>query len=335
MKAFFEHRVNDARGTSSQAADLTRHLHTRQYLGRTVVICEQPIAMLSAIRKQWLRLSRSIQYQRSATLNVDKLLKYTHTITRMQRMQFTTKSPSDLLDADVYCLRPDDVQYLPDECYTLYITVKIKRKQAEHIAHQLPEGALVIDYTKTDFWSHMGLLPKSAIEQAVTDSWKEVENFLERYKISPDMLFNVDTPDVEAMDDALDTLLGVSKSFMALADNFHQTLALARPMQIGKTKRMKYDSLALLAHRVQALSPGEYTQRFLETYNEDDGQYFRDSTPPEILIAQFIEIRDQELQHGHLNIAHAYSEKIRMIQRQQRQIANFRPITPFQYYGLD
>src|SRR6476660_4446110 len=90
---YLESRKALARGTDSLAADIMRHLHTRQHLGSAVIICEQPVGMLSAGRKQWLKLSRSLQKQRAGTLNADKILKYTHTITRMQHMGFSAKTP--------------------------------------------------------------------------------------------------------------------------------------------------------------------------------------------------------------------------------------------------
>lgn len=276
-KVYFEQRVSAARGTASQAADLMRHLHTRQYLGRAVIICDQPIAMLSAVRKQWLKLSRNVQYRRSETLNVDKILKYTHTITRMQRMNFTSKNALDWPNADVYCLRPEDAEALPDDCFSVYVTIPLASETAEIIACQLPEGSLVVDYGDADNWQKLHLLPKSAIEQSVISHWHTVEEFLRKQHINPSSLFNGNLHNVQEMDDALDTLLGASKTFMPLADEFHHTLALARPLRINKPERMKYDALSLLAHRVQALSPGEYTQRFLESYNEDDGMFLYDS----------------------------------------------------------
>lgn len=39
---------------------------------------------------------------------------------------------------------------------------------------------------------------------------------------------------------------------------------------------MQYDVVILLAHRVQALSTSTYSQRFLESYNEDDTFFFYD-----------------------------------------------------------
>ena len=122
MAVYFEQRISSARGTDSVAADVMRHLHARQHLGKAIVLCEgNPVVMLSASRKQWLKLARSIQKQRASTLNADKILKYTHTIARMQRMRFTMKHPLERPDADIYFLRPSQLDTIPANCFTFYL----------------------------------------------------------------------------------------------------------------------------------------------------------------------------------------------------------------------
>jgi len=79
------------------------------------------------------------------------------------------------------------------------------------------------------------------------------------------------------MDDALDTLLSMSHRFLRIANEFQRALELARPLRIQRSLRQQYDALVLLAYRVQALSPGAYTQHFLESYNEDDTFFLYDS----------------------------------------------------------
>jgi hypothetical protein len=319
-KVYFEQRIAAARGTASQAADLMRHLHTRQYLGRAVIVCDQPVAMLSALRKQWLKLSRTLQYRRSETLNVDKILKYTHTITRMQRMNFTGKTTLDWATADIYCLRPDDALILPDDCYTVYITTPPTIDLSHALHGQVTDGGLIVDYNHATAWQEYRCLPKAALEQAVSNKWLSVETFFTKHHINVNDLFTGNAHNIPQMDDALDTLLASSKAFMPLADSFHRTLALARPLKITKNVRMKYDALSLLAHRVQALSPGEYSQRFLETYNEDDSMFLYDSELAAGLsheqLGQAITYR---INTGHLNIARAYSA----LQGQQENLQAF------------
>jgi hypothetical protein len=264
-------RKRAAKGTDSMAADMMRHMHTRQHLGKVVVICERPFALLGPGRKQWLKLSRIIQKQRSTTLNADKILKYTHTITRMQHMRFTHKEPLHDAEAEVYFLTPGQCAYMPVHCYTVYVTIELDQQVAAGIIKQLPSETLIVDYDQRTAWGALGLQAKTVMEQQVESEWQQVNQFLNANDITIHALRYADrTHNIDAMDDALDTLLNISHRFMLVANEFQRALELARPLRITREKREEYDLLIILAHRVQALSPGAYSQRFLESYNEDD-----------------------------------------------------------------
>src|SRR5689334_14469482 len=135
---YLELRTSSARGTDSLAADIMRHLHSRKTLGKAAVISDQPLVILSAARKQWLKLARTIQKQRSSTLNADKILKYTNTISRMQHMQFTDKSPLEKPDADVYFLKPEPGVLLPLQCWSLYVVTPTDPNVTGELVEQLP-----------------------------------------------------------------------------------------------------------------------------------------------------------------------------------------------------
>ena len=274
--AYFERRTSSARGTDSVAADIMRHVHSRQHLGKSIVVCDNPVVMLSAARKQWLKLSRTIQKQRASTLNADKILKYTHAIARMQHMHFTIKQPLERPEADVYFLRVDELHDMPGNCYNLYVLEPLPRATITRIIHSLPQDGLVIDYPHEIDWSSYGLLPKSDLENGVRQQWQAVLDFLHNYAIDPRRLRKGTEDNIEAMDDALDTLLSVSQGFIDVANGFQRSLELARPLKIMAETRMQYDTIILLAHRVQALSTSTYSQRFLESYNEDDTFFFYD-----------------------------------------------------------
>lgn len=275
-KCYFELRTNSARGTDSMAADIMRHLHARQHLAKAVVICDQPLALLAACRKQWLKLGRLIQKQRSSTLNADKILKYTHTITHMQHMRFTIKTPLEDPEADVYFLSSDRLENLPINCLSLYICAALEDNSARIILKQLPGEALIIDYDHGVHWLDMELRPKAILERHVTSEWDRVRLFLEKRNIIVSRLMQGSFHDIDAMDDALDTLLGASNQFLRIANEFQRALELARPLRVSRKVREEYDSLVLLAYRVQALSPGVFTQHFLESYNEDDTFFLYD-----------------------------------------------------------
>ena len=275
-KCYFELRKQSARGSDSIAADMMRHLHTRQHLGRALVICEHPAVVLSAARKQWMKLSRVIQKQRASTLNADKILKYTHTITHMQHMRFTAKTVLEDPDADVYFLRASQLDAAPLQCFSIYLTTTLPATIARFLVEQLPVEALVIDYNQAAPWAELDLQPKRLLETQVHNEWRQTQQFLTDHDITITRLLSGSMQDIEAMDDALDTLLGVSHQFLQYASGFQHSLELARPLRISKDMRQQYDTLSLLAHRVQALTSSAFTQRFLETYNEDDTFFLYD-----------------------------------------------------------
>lgn len=276
-KCYFELRKQAAKGTDSMAADIMRHLHTRQHLGKAVVITDQPAALLAAARKQWLKLSRTIQKQRASTLNADKILKYTHTITHMQHMRFTAKPALADPEADVYFLDTKTCGTMPLHCFSIYFATAIEDQTARDIINQLPSEALMVDYIQHVQWARFGLQSKVVLEEQVASEWGQVQQLLTASKIDISKLIQDGFHDIEAMDDALDTLLGMSHRFLRIANEFQRALELARPLRIQRGLRQQYDSLVLLAYRVQALSPGAYTQHFLESYNEDDTFFLYDS----------------------------------------------------------
>lgn len=277
MAVYFEQRISSARGTDSVAADIMRHLHARQHLGKAIVLCEgNPVVMLSAARKQWLKLSRTIQKQRASTLNADKILKFTHTIARMQRMRFTMKDPLERPEADIYFLRPSQLDSIPVNCLTFYVAQHVDVTGARKIANSLPADGLLVDYDHTVHWSQYGLVPKKQLEAQVTEQWQDMIDFLKRYDVHPKMLVQGKGTNIDAMDDALDTLLNIGHRFIQTANGFQRALELARPLRISADLRTQYDTVILLAHRVQALASSTYSQRFLESYFEDDTFFLYD-----------------------------------------------------------
>jgi hypothetical protein len=126
-------------------------------------------------------------------------------------------------------------------------------------------------------WEEMGLAPKANLESRVTNTWREAQDFLQNINVDTEKLIVDGIHDPEAMDDALDTILGGhGHAFLQVANAFQHALELARPLRLKKEVRSAYDSLILLAHRVQALRPEAYNHRFLEAYNEDDTFFLYD-----------------------------------------------------------
>ncbi len=291
--------------SGSLTYDMMRHLHTRQHLGKAVILCDQPVSLLSASRKQWLKLSRSVQKKRAATVSADKILKYTHAVTHMQHMRFTSKAPLAAPEADVYFLAAGAVGYLPARCFTVYIANSLPEDQIAQLLAQLPNESLLVDYEHAHDWTTLGLKPRDLLQDRVTREWEEVQQFLSTYHIDIQQLCEGELQSIDAMEEALDILLGASQKFLQIALSFQHALELARPLRLTKGLRRKYDAVSLLAHRVQALSPGAFTQSFLETYNEDDTFFLYDPSREHAFGESLTEAIVRHLRAGRLNLAKA------------------------------
>ncbi|HSX29161.1 MAG TPA: hypothetical protein VLE73_01220 [Candidatus Saccharimonadales bacterium] len=305
-QCYVEIRSTTARGTDSVTADVMRHVYARQHLGKVVIISEEPPEYVAAARKQWLKLSRSLQKERAGTLNADKILKYTHTITRMQHMHFTTQSPLDEDDAEAYFLPAAGLAVMPLHCYTVYLLTPIDMALAEHMVQQLPPGALVVDYNKAAVWEEMlGLTPKRALESRVAQEWHSVVQFLNQHQIRIAELLPHTIRAFDAMDTALDELLAYSNDFLPRAGAFQRALELARPYKASKEQRAAYDTLILLAHRVQALSPGDFSRKFLESYDENDTFFLYDRGRPQKEAEPLAAAYARHMQAGRVHLARA------------------------------
>lgn len=305
-KCYYELRKKPANG-NGLSTDIMRHLNTRQHLGKAVVICDDPRGVLSAARKQWLRLTRHVQKQRAATLDADKILKYTHTVTHMQRMRFTAKTPLEESEADVFFLTPQMIADIPAQCLSAYLTTPLTMEQMHGLSDQLSPSALAVDYAHNR-WHKSGFLPKIELESQLSDQWGEIKHFLSTYHIEPVKLFNGQMHNVDAIDEALDILLGASQKFLGMARDFNHALELARPVKLTKNTRQQYDAVTLLAHRVQALTPGAFTQQFLETYSEDDTFFLHDAARGSVVSESLSQTISRHLKAGRVRLAAAIQQ---------------------------
>lgn len=54
--------------------EIAYHLYARQLRGKVGVITDTPVPTLAAVRKQWIKLTRRAQRERSSTLNAVHLV---------------------------------------------------------------------------------------------------------------------------------------------------------------------------------------------------------------------------------------------------------------------
>lgn len=123
---------------------LARHLFTRMSCGKVIIIAEKPDNLHAALRKEWLKLTRKVQRERSSTLDAARLLRCSEMLSKMQNLRFTTDWP-DGYKADVCIAKVEQLtEWLPN-CRTLYVACEISTQQLQTITTRMSvEGVVVV-----------------------------------------------------------------------------------------------------------------------------------------------------------------------------------------------
>jgi hypothetical protein len=272
---FIEVKKMPAGQDGSLAIELAKHLQSRQYLGAAVVICADTHAMLSAVRKQWVKATRHLQSLRASTLNPEEILRLTHHVMHMQRMQFMAKAPQHKPNGHVYFVAPDELKDLPAKCASLYISEPCADDPLLTVVSGLSPDSLVIAYANTATLG--GLRPKKELEQKVMQQWQRLQVFLDHLQIRSQQL----VMGTAALDEALDTLLTRSSDFLHHAADLQHAISLTQPLTaFDSALQRQFEVIIRLAHRVQALSPGSFNSYLLRAFGDDEAtSYFlRDGT---------------------------------------------------------
>lgn len=272
---YYEVRNLPTNPPATLAADISRHLQTRQYLGNTLVVCDNAHAILSATRKQWLKATRYLQRQRASTLNAEEILRLTHVIMHMQNMLFVPKNPNEHPEGSVFFAETSQPIIVPPQCLTVYVTAPLSADAAKHICSKLPQHSLVVSYVPQTDWAALGLQPKASLEERVLDTWRSLTHFLTQHGISAEQLVLGNSLQFGAMDTALDILLGVSMEFLRESTAFQQAINLAQPFNtIAGPQQKTFEAVTRLAHRVQALTPGSFNGFLGDTFSDIGSDMF-------------------------------------------------------------
>jgi len=131
-------------GANPGTKAIARHLYSRMFCGKVVIVAAEPMPTLAALRKQWLKLARKVQRESASTLNATRLYELNQLITRMYTLEFTAKWPQVDYPADVYVVTVEQALQWAPECRTLYIAHDIKTEQQHLITAWMPKGSLVV-----------------------------------------------------------------------------------------------------------------------------------------------------------------------------------------------
>ncbi len=125
---------------------LARHICSHGQHGKIAVVTDSPETLLAATRKQWLKLLRQTQNERSSTLNPTRIDMLTEQMFWMQGLSFTCKAPDDLLEADVTFATADDFVRVPPICRCVYATYNFEREKLHLLTAWMPRNSLIVIY---------------------------------------------------------------------------------------------------------------------------------------------------------------------------------------------
>lgn len=123
---------------------LAQHIYSHGPQGKIAIVTHAPNALLSATRKQWLRLLRKAQNERSSTLNAARENMLTAQILWMQGLSFTSKAPNDLLEADITFATAEDFVRVPPVCRCVYITYSFEHEKLHMLTAWMPRNSLLV-----------------------------------------------------------------------------------------------------------------------------------------------------------------------------------------------
>ncbi|HXH26506.1 MAG TPA: hypothetical protein VNG90_01280 [Candidatus Acidoferrum sp.] len=209
--------------------------------------------------KYWFKLARSLQKDRASTVDSEKILRLTKSITHMHRMQFVARRPEQAPSAHVYFMTPDELSncLLPVNTFSVYVATAASQQHLHQAIKQLPQDAVIADYTSAGMDLAEQLQPKHMLETSACSQWEVITSFLRQHNIHIETLINRGSAEnSQAIDDALDTLLGIGHSFLLVAGTFQHAYELAQPFRFADhQKQRQFETLMLLAYQVQSLSP--------------------------------------------------------------------------------
>lgn len=133
-------------GHGSLSWDLAHHMYARVLCGKVAIVTDKPKELLSATRKQWMRIYRQGVREQASSLNTARVLELTHILARMQSMKFAAGSLSDILEADATFATADDFVRMPPVCPTVYVTYSFEREKLHMLTSWMAKNGVVVIY---------------------------------------------------------------------------------------------------------------------------------------------------------------------------------------------
>jgi len=128
------------------SVDLAAHMAARYQKGKIAVVADHPQALMSSVRKQWIRLIRLSQREQASTLNRQRKAGLNEAIRCMQAISFTTKNPAEEPLAYVSFATVGQFIASPPQCATLYIAKPVTMLNQHMLVTWMPRGGTVVIY---------------------------------------------------------------------------------------------------------------------------------------------------------------------------------------------
>jgi hypothetical protein len=125
---------------------LAEHIAAHGPQGKVAVVADKPVTLLASVRKQWLRLIRLTEKERSSTLNSVRKEKLEIHLEWMRQLSFSAKAPEGMLEADITFTTADDFVRNPPDCRTIYITYSFEREKLHMLTSWMPRNGVVVIY---------------------------------------------------------------------------------------------------------------------------------------------------------------------------------------------
>jgi hypothetical protein len=287
----------------AKASEVMKHWQTRYELGSALLLCEDPETTLKLLEKQWRKLSRQLQSNRETKVGADDILTVTRTISRMQRVKFSTEDPEVNPDAKFYVVTPKELSILPAHCYTLYNFSKLPEVS---LLKLLPADSLVVSYSEETTLA--GIYEKSVLEERILTEESKLISWLEKQHIVLDDL----KENIEKANEALDTLLSsnnLQSEFLHRTGGFLNLVQLAQPVLLSPAQELRLTALSQLEHHVRVLSPAFLSDHIVDSQS-DDSFLLRDPETGKVLTLETLRnFITAQYQAGRNHLATALEQK--------------------------
>ncbi|HSX28467.1 MAG TPA: hypothetical protein VLF60_03400 [Candidatus Saccharimonadales bacterium] len=147
---YVERRDLATSGMTELAADMVLHMYARRFPDYTIVVAAEPFLLLRVVRKQWLKLLRTVQRERSKTLNARRIAQLSQDITRMQELRFATKTPDEEPLASVFFIKERQLSEMLPPISTCYISPEMNHEPCATRCEQILQAkGLLVTYRIT------------------------------------------------------------------------------------------------------------------------------------------------------------------------------------------